>query len=122
MFNQNGEIIREYIKKLALNKRLAFFYVTDISNNLLIPIDKCFEELNKLVSEEILYVKYEIRTLPGLDVIEIVDNYENLLDTTIMFEDTEYNISYDNIFPIYYISDEYKRFVADTKNKFALSP
>lgn len=122
MFNQNGEIIREYIKKLALNKRLAFFYVTDISNNLLIPIDKCFEELNKLVSEEILYVKYEIRTLPDLDVIEIVDNYENLLDTTIMFEDTEYNISYDNIFPIYYISDEYKRFVADTKNKFALSP
>ena len=122
MFNKNAELVKEYVKKLALKKYLEFFYATDVANHLSLPLKECLEELDKLVSQEILHIRYEIRTIPELDLIDVVDYYLSVLNTNMSYEDKEYEISYENIFPIYYIDEEFKKFELENKNKYALSP
>lgn len=122
MFNKNAELVKEYIKKLALKKHLQFFYATEVANHLSLPLEECFKELDKLVSEEILHIRYEIRTIPELDVIDIVDDYSNIVNKTMLYEDEEYEISYENIFPIYYIDENFKKFVLENSQQYVFSP
>lgn len=112
----------KYIEKLAQNPYLESFYADAISRALIMPVDLVVVELDKLVHEEFLIQKYEIRRIPELDIVATVDDYQELIDTEVECEDGVEIITYANIFPIYYISEEYREIVKNENDKKNLCP
>lgn len=122
MFNPKNQMVRDYVEKLAAKPRLISFYATEISNSLSITIEESFEELNKLVKEGILNIKYEIRTIPGLDKIETVTEFQKIIGKKIEYDGMEYIIMYENIFPVYFIDENFKDYLKNTKKSLMASP
>lgn len=114
-FNKNLCIIREYVADLASKRRINKFYPQTISRNIGIPLDLVLIELTKLVDDGLILLKYEIRCDEDSDLstLCVVDNYIDLLNTKKFCEvcGNEIEISYNNIYPIYYIKDEYKEYI-----------
>lgn len=122
MFNPKNQMVRDYVEILANKPRLLSFYATEISNSLSITIEESFEELNKLVTEGILNIKYEIRTIPGLNKIDTVTEYQEIIGKKIEYEGIEYIIMYENIFPVYFIDEGFKNYLKYTKKSLMASP
>lgn len=121
MFNENEEIIRDYVRMLACKPRVNSFYVSELVGALGITEDECYVELNKLVEHGNLYLKFEIRTQPDLHVITTVEDFASIINTEMEYYGDFYYITYDNIFPKYYIDADYRRYVMKNKNT-VLSP
>ena len=113
MFNENLCLIKDYVKSLAQKERVKSFYPHTISRKLNIPLELVVLELPKLIEEGCIELKYEIRCTNDLTTRNTVDNYKELLNTTVFCdhcgEDIE--LSYNNVYPIYFITDEYKEYV-----------
>ncbi|AND84303.1 hypothetical protein GTH52_06910 [Clostridium tyrobutyricum] len=106
--------IDSYIEKLASNKNVKSFYPIAICKMLKFPIKLVINRLNKLVNMGYLKLKFEIRC-DNFDIMDIVDSYEDYLGKNIECEDcdsvTEFVIGLENIFPIYYINDNYREYI-----------
>lgn len=117
MFDCKVESIKKFVERLASKSRLKSFYPESVSRALGISIDIVVIELGKLVQEDKLILKYEIRKIPELDILAIVDDYQSLIDTIVDFDGEEYKVSYANIYPVYYIDSDYRKYVQEAIEK-----
>ncbi|MDF2610057.1 MAG: hypothetical protein K0R92_1531 [Lachnospiraceae bacterium] len=105
--------IKDYIEYLARKSRVNYFYPQTISRKLYIPIDLIVIELSKLVNDGVIELRYEIRCSDDLNIIDTLDNYDDLFNKKVHCEicGDEIEISYNNIYPVYYINPTYKDYV-----------
>jgi len=116
MLNVNLCQIKEYVESLARKERVKSFYPQTVSRKLGIPLELVVIELPKLVNEGLIELKYEIRC-DELHTLETVDNYMDYLNNDLFCNicGEQIEIEYSNIYPIYYINDEYKEFLKKNK-------
>ncbi|OAA94064.1 hypothetical protein [Clostridium coskatii] len=109
--------IDSYVEKLAMNKNVQSFYPVAISKALNLQLNLVLERLNELVSIGYLKLKFEIKCDCNFDTIEIVEDYTKYLGQEVYCEDcgTDVKITLENIFPIYYIEDDYRECVKKKK-------
>lgn len=119
MLNVNLCKIKEYVETLARKERIKSFYPQTLSRRLGIPLDLVVLELPKLVEEGCIKLRYEIRCNDDLCTLDTVDNYMDVLDTKMFCYQCgeEIDILLSNIYPIYYITDDYKEYVKKNKSK-----
>lgn len=105
-----------YINDIATIGKIGSFYPQLISRKLSIPLDSVMVELMKCVDNGKLIFKYEIRCLDDLTTIKTLDGSENIYN--ILGNDVEcprcgdiFSINYANIYPIFYIDDEFRSMV-----------
>ena len=67
---------------------------------------------------QILEVKYEIKCLIDLSTIKTVNDYNTLVGKAIFCDicGREINITYNNVYPIFYINKEYREYVKKKVN------
>ena len=111
-------MIDNYIEKLANSGIVRSFYPNAINKALDIPLTPVLERLNRLVEDEILDLRFEIRCHEGSHVIDIVNDYSKYLNEEVycVFCGEDVYIDLYNISPIYYIREEYKEYLKK-KNK-----
>lgn len=111
-FARNANI-DAYVDELASHNFIKSFYPIAISKELNIPLTPVIERLNRLVLDEILILKYEIKCNECIHTIDIVDDYSKYVgnEVSCKFCDEICNVGFDNIIPIYYISNKYKEFI-----------
>lgn len=116
-FNINSQRIKDYIEDMAKQARKISFYPQAISRKLNIPIDLVMIELTNLMNEGIVDLKYEIRCSDDLNIIKTVDNYENIIHTELYCDEcgNYVEITNSNIYPIYNINEEYKKYIKSKK-------
>ena len=85
LFNSNLFMIQDYIVLLA-QKEEKVFYPQTISRILDIPMDLVVTELNKLISEGLICLKYQIRCNNDLHTLCEVDDFNNILNNSIYCE------------------------------------
>ena len=112
-FNANSIQIEDYVEEIAKKSRIKAFYPETVSRKLNIPIDIVLIELSKLVNDGRVEIKYQIRCLNDLNTIDTIDEYIQLIDKEVLCETCGemIKISYSNIYPIYYICDEYREYL-----------
>lgn len=112
-FNVDSAEIEGYVEDIAKKIRIISFYPQTISRKLNIPIDIVLIELSELVKKGKIYLKYQIRCLNDLTTIETVYEYKDILGKEIQCNICGDNIkvTYGNIYPVYYISEEYREFI-----------
>jgi hypothetical protein len=105
----NKFIIDTYVEKMASISSIKSFTPNSLSKALDIPLPFAIERLNKLVEDAKLILKYEIRC-DNADLIEIVDEFSNLIGKDIYCKicDGDIEVSFENIFPIYYFDESYR--------------
>ncbi|MBZ9635567.1 hypothetical protein [Clostridium sp. FP1] len=110
--------IDNVVEQIASKSIIKSFYPWYISKVLELSLDKVVPRLNYLVLGDSIKLKYEIRCDEDSDIIEIVDDYGKYLGNTLYCrscnEDIE--ITLENIFPLYYINDEYRECVKKKLN------
>lgn len=110
--NMNLCQIQDYVESLASKVRVNKFYPQTLSRKLGIPLELVAIELPKLIENGMLELKYEIRCSDDLNVIDEVDDYKEFLDKTLTCDICgEVEISYSNIYPVYYITGAYKEYL-----------
>ncbi len=112
-FNVNSAEIEDYVEEMAKNPRKDAFYPQTVSRKLNIPLDIVLLELSRLRDDGKIDLKYEIRCLEDLNTIITVDDYNSLLEKELFCEmcGKEINITYNHVYPIFYINNEYKEHV-----------
>lgn len=112
-FNANSAKVEDYVKEIARKSRIKSFYPQTVSRKLNIPMDIVLIELSKLSEDGRIDLKYQIRCLDDLNTIDVVDQYENLLDKEVSCNICGENlvVTYSNIYPVFYINEEYKEYV-----------
>lgn len=110
-----------YINNMSTIGEIDSFYPQLISKKLNIPLDLVMVELMKCVDNGKLIFKYEIRCLDDLTTIQKLDGSENIYN--ILGNDVEcprcgaiFSVNYANIYPIFYIDDEFRSMVKKTKH------
>ncbi|MGL4654635.1 MAG: hypothetical protein ACRCWM_01920 [Sarcina sp.] len=111
-FDANLARIEGYVEDSA-KKRIKSFYPQTVSRKLNIPIDIVIIELVELIKKGRIYLKYQIRCLEDLDTIETVHEYKEFLDKEMQCDTCGecIKVTYSNIYPVYYINEEYRDFV-----------
>lgn len=112
-FDANSIEIEEYVENVAKKSRIKAFYPQTVSRKLNIPIDIVLIELSKLVEAGRIELKYEIKCLDDLNTIETIADYSKVINKKLFCEICgEYiEINYSNIYPIYYICDDYRNYL-----------
>lgn len=112
-FNANSVEIEDYVKEIAKKARIEAFYPQTISRKLNIPIDIVLIELASLKEDGRIELKYEIKCLEDLNTIKTVDDYNKLIGEKVFCEmcGREIEINYNNIYPIFYINNEYREYI-----------
>lgn len=112
-FNVNSAQIEDYVKEVAQKPRIKSFYPQTVSRKLNIPLDIVTIELLNLIEEGKIDLKYQIRCLDDLNTIRVVDEYKSILNKEICCDICGLNVkvTYSNIYPVYYISEEYREYV-----------
>lgn len=110
--------IDSYIERLSNSGIIKSFYPNAITKALDIPLTPTLERLNRLVEDEVLELKFEIRCHEGSHVIDILNDYSKYLDKEVycIYCGEYVYIDMSNISPIYYIREEYKEYLKK-KNK-----
>lgn len=109
--NLNLCLIQDYVDTLASKQRVKKFYPQTVSRKLNMPLEIVVIELTKLIQEGKIELKYEIRCSEDLNRIDNVIDYNPLIDDTRFCEVCGENveITYSDVYPVYYISEEYKK-------------
>ena len=112
-FNENAIEVQKCIESMALRSRIVSFYPESVSRKLGIQLDIIIIELNKLCDDGILELKYEIKCTENFDLVNTVIDYKEYLGTSILCKycGEEFQVEYNNIYPVYYIAKEYKEYV-----------
>lgn len=112
-FNASSLEIEDYVKEIASKARIQAFYPQTISRKLNIPIDIVLIKLSELKEDGRIELKYEIKCLEDLNTIETVDYYDRLIGEKVFCEicGEEIEINYNNIYPIFYINNEYREYI-----------
>jgi len=102
--------IDSYVEQLASNKNIKNFYPTAVSKALSIPFAEVISRLNDLVKIGYIELKYEIRCDVDFNLIDIVDDYSDILGSSIECYQCgeDIDITFENIIPVYYINSEYR--------------
>lgn len=105
--------IDSYVEKAALNKNIQSFYPVAIAKSLELPLNVIIDRLYELSKLGYLDLKFEIRCELDLDIIKTVDDVSCYLGKQMYCEEcNDYiEITMDNIFPVYYIKQEYRQYV-----------
>ena len=116
-FNENAIEVQECVKSMALKSRMISFYPEAISRKLSIQLDLTIIELNKLCETGIIDLKYEIKCLDNFDLVETVLDYREYLGRSITCNQCGkvFEVGYNNIYPVYYITDAYREYVKKKK-------
>lgn len=112
-FNINAAEIQNCVENMACVTTLKSFYPESISRKLGVPLEMTMIELGKLCEDGKLILKYEIKCLEDMHILATVDDYEKKLGSYIGCDvcGEEIIVDYSNIYPVYYISEEYREFV-----------
>jgi hypothetical protein len=112
-FNASSAKIEDYVEEIARKSRIKSFYPQTVSRKLNIPMDIVLIELSKLKEDGKVDLKYQIRCLDDLNTIEIVEQYEDILDKEIFCNicGEKIKVTYSNIYPVFYINKEYREYI-----------
>ncbi len=109
--------IDSYVENLATSGIVKSFYPNAISKALDIPLTPVLNRLSRLVDDDILELKFEIRCHERAHIIDIVSDYSEYLDRERYCKFCGCNVYLDlsNISPIFYINDNYKKYLKKKK-------
>lgn len=112
-FNTNAVEIEDYVEGIARKSRVESFYPQAISRKLNIPIELVLIELEKLIPVGKIFIRYEIKCLEDSNTICTVNDYKDSLGKKLFCEicGKDITINYNNIYPVYYINEEYKEYL-----------
>ena len=108
----NNFVIDSLIEQLALQNRIKSFYPSYVCKAVNLPLNEVLEKLNFLTEGGYIELQFEIRC-DNLDILGNVENYSECIGKKIYCINCgqEVEITLNNIFPIYYISDSYRNYV-----------
>ncbi len=112
-FNADRAKIRQCIEQLAMSRNIRSFYPEYICKLLGIEMKQVIQELQLLVEDGCLDLKYEIRSNEEVNIVKRVEDYNQVLGKTL--EDNLsgeiFEVEMQNIFPCYYINKEYREYL-----------
>lgn len=111
-FNIEQLQIKDYIEKLASNSRIKYFYPQTISKNIGMPLELVGIVLRRFIEDGYIDLKYEIKCSTDFNTFTTVDDYKAYLGKEEFCDvcgETQ-EITYSNIYPVYYFNEEYKEF------------
>ena len=85
-----------------------YFYPDYITGTCNISMDESLMELKRLVDDGILELKFEIQT--DGKVVKTINDFREYYGKEITYEGKTFVVTFDNVFPCYYISEEYKKY------------
>lgn len=102
-----------FVEKLAMKSIIKSFYPVAISKSLNVPLNQVVDRLNFLVNGGSLVLKYEVRCSDDLTILDIIDDYSDILGEKVYCRECndEIEIGMENIFPVYYINEVYREHV-----------
>lgn len=109
--------IDSYVERLASSGIVKSFYPNAITKALDIPLTPVLERLIRLVEDEILELKFEIRCHEGSHIIDVLSDYSKYINKEVycVYCGEDVYIDLSNISPIYYIKDDYKEHLKKKK-------
>lgn len=118
-YDEKYDEIRDIVSSMAMSKYKSF-YPEHIKG--LIPelsLEDIVKKLEPLRQEGAVTLRFEIRCPEDFTVLTIVDNYVELIGTEIYCRECnkEIYISEDNIYPKYFINDEYRNYLKKKSKK-----
>lgn len=105
MPNSNSSRIMEYINKLSDSSRIMAITSEAVSRKLSISLDLAEDELLNLTNTGYLKLKYEIRCLNDLNILEVSHNIDKFIGKDILCNicGKEITICESNIYKVFYI-------------------
>lgn len=118
-----NEKIDSYVGKLAKSGIVQSFYPNAICKAFRMSLTSVLKRLDRLVDDEILELKYEIRCHEGSDIVNIVDDYSKYINREVYCEHCSDYVYIDlsNIIPIYFIKEDYKNYLKKKKKTSKLT-
>ncbi len=113
-FNTNAVEIEEYIREMAKKDRIKAFYPQTISRKLNIPIDIVWAQLMTLSNQGgRIHLQYEVKCLEDLNTLTTVEECKAIIGKELTCEicGERIEVTYNNLYPIFRIDEEYKRCV-----------
>ncbi|KPU45799.1 hypothetical protein OXPF_05880 [Oxobacter pfennigii] len=105
--------IDAYVDQIALRSFVRSFSPIAVSKVLNLPLNPVIERLNYLKDGKKLTLKYEIRCYEDSNIIKVVDDFSGFIGKKLYCKncDDEIEVGLDNIFPVYYIDDDYREYL-----------